>query len=52
MYKPEDKHCRECICPNCYDRGAENCISGKDTCEKCKNNEHTQDCPFYIPIVD
>ena len=47
MYNENDKHCRECICMSCSAFRKDDCLEGKDMCEKCDNKSHTGSCPWF-----
>lgn len=47
MYNENDKHCRECICVSCSAFRKDDCLDGKDMCEKCDNKSHTGSCPWF-----
>lgn len=47
MYNENDKHCRECICMSCSAFRKDDCLEGKDMCEKCDNKSHIGNCPWF-----
>lgn len=45
MYNEIDKHCRECICPECDLFQTGECLEGPDQCAtKCDNKSHVAHC--------
>jgi hypothetical protein len=49
MYNENDKHCNECLCKMCLLWMTDECIEGKNLCDKCDNQSHTSRCGcFYL----
>ena len=42
-----NNQCKACICPGCDLFQSDECLDGKDCCDKCDNGAATCDCPFY-----
>ena len=47
MYNGNNPHCRECLCVSCAAFQRDECLEGADCCDKCDNESHTGDCPWY-----
>jgi hypothetical protein len=47
MFSEDNKHCRECFCVTCLYFRTDECLDGEDMCDKCANQSHTENCPWF-----
>lgn len=47
MFSEDNKHCRECFCVTCLYFHTDECLDGEDMCDKCDNQSHTENCPWF-----
>lgn len=47
MYSEQNEHCWECRCPSCNLFQTDECLEGKEFCERCENKTHTGYCPWH-----